>query len=126
MNSITNIGIKFQEVNNSVDLLQVASKLGAKLSSRGSHTYVGTCPTGHPSNSKRSFQVDTSIRKFKCWNCGIFGDASQLVEEVKGINKWESLKWLVEEYDLKIDLGQPQHSPKPTPKQIKERNVFGF
>ena len=58
---------------------------------------------------------------FKCFNCGIGGDAISLVEAAKGLSKWESLKWLNDDFQLGVDLGQPQHSPKPTPEEIQEQ-----
>ena len=118
----TNIGTKFQEVKNLVNLSDVATRLGASLTKQsGSNTYQGTCPTGHTSSSGKSFRVDMHQGIFYCFNCCIGGDAISLVEEVKGLTKWKSLKWLVKEFDVKIDLGQQQHSPKPTLEQIKEQ-----
>ncbi len=121
--SIKNIGTKFQEVKNLVNLSDVATRLGSSLTKQsGSNTYHGTCPTGHASSSGISFHIDMNKGLCHCFNCDIGGDAISLVEEVNGLSKWESLKWLVKEFDLKVDLGQPQHSPKPTPEEIKERN----
>ncbi|MHA1912058.1 MAG: DUF5906 domain-containing protein [Candidatus Kariarchaeaceae archaeon] len=118
----TNIGTKFQEVKSLVNLSDVATRLGASLTKQsGSNTYHGTCPTGHASSSGKSFHIDMNKGLGFCFNCGIGGDAISLVEEVKGLTKWESLKWLVKEFNVKVDLGQPQHSPKPTPEQIKEQ-----
>ena len=114
--SLTNIGTKFQEVKNLVNLSDVATRLGASLTKQsGSNTYQGTCPTGHASASGKSFHVDMNQELFHCWSCNIGGDAISLVEEVKGLSKWESLKWLNDDFQLGFDLGQPQHSPKPTP-----------
>lgn len=109
----------YQEVNDSLNIVEVATHLGATLHQQG-NSYVGTCPTGHSSNSKISFHVNNNLKRFHCWNCGIFGDAIQLVEEVKGLNKAESLKWLVNEFHLKVDLGKLQHIPKQTPEEIQE------
>jgi DNA primase len=119
--SITNIGSKFQEVKNSLNLIDVATRLGASLTKQsGSNAYQGICPTGHTSSSGKSFHIDSNLEVFHCFNCGIGGDVISLVESVKGLSKWDSLKWLVNEFNLKVDLGQPQHSHKPTPEEIKE------
>ncbi len=121
MNSITNIGNKFQEVKHQLNIKDVATRLGSKLTQQGRNTYHGTCPTGHASQSGTSFHVDTNQQVFHCFNCGIGGDVISLVEKTKGISNWESLKWLNHEYNLKIDLGQPQHNSKPTQEQIKKQ-----
>lgn len=119
----TNIGTKFQEVKSLVDLSEVATRLGARLTKQsGSNTYQGTCPIGHASSSGKSFHVDMSKELFHCFNCDIGGDTISLVEKVKGLSKWDSLKWLVKEFNVKVDLGQPQLSPKHTPEEITERN----
>jgi len=120
--STTNIGMKFQEVKNNLNLLDVVTRLGSSLTKQsGSNTYHGTCPTGHTSTSGKSFHIDMNKGLYHCFNCGIGGDVISLVEEVKKISRWEALKWLVSEFNLKVDLGQPQHYPKPTPEEIQER-----
>ena len=117
MNSITNRGI-FQEVKSSINIEEVATRLGSSLSRQGS-TLTGTCPSGHTSSSKTSFHIDNKKQLCHCFNCGIGGDAISLVEKVNKTSKWEALKWLVAEFNLKVDLGQHQHIPKQTPRRIK-------
>jgi len=86
--SITNIGLKFQEVKSLVNLSDVATRLGASLTKQsGSNTYHGTCPTGHASSSGKSFHVDMNQGLCHCWNCGIGGDAISLGEIIKGLSK---------------------------------------
>ncbi len=121
MNSITNIGNKYQEVKHRLNIIDVATKLGSKLTQQGRNTYHGTCPTGHASKSGTSFHVDSNQQVFHCFNCGIGGDIFTLVEKVYNLSSWEALKWLVDEYNLKIDLGKPQHNPKPSPEEIKKK-----
>ena len=112
----------FQEVKNSLHITDVVTRLGAQLNSQSKNTLVGTCPVGHPSSSKKSFHIDTHKQLCHCFNCGMGGDVFSVVEEVKKISKWEALKWLVEEFDLKIDTSQHQHNPKPTPAEILEKD----
>ncbi|MBI1933430.1 MAG: toprim domain-containing protein [Ignavibacteriales bacterium] len=112
-------GNPFQEINDSLNIVDVATRLGAKLHQKG-NSYIGTCPTGHPSITKISFNANNNRKRFNCWNCGIYGDAIQLVHEVKGINKVESIKWLINEFQLKINLGNLLNLPQQTPEQIQE------
>ncbi len=72
MNLITNKGI-FQEVNDSLNIVEVATRLGSTLHQQG-NSFTGTCPTGHSSSSKNSFHVNNNLKRFHCWNCGIFGE----------------------------------------------------
>lgn len=114
--------MKFQEVKNNLNLLDVATHLGSSLTKQsGSNTYHGTCPTGHASLSGKSFHVDVNKGLCHCFNCGIGGDVISLVEEVKKISKWDSLKWLVKDFSLNIKLGEQEYYPKPTPEEIQER-----
>ena len=92
-----------QEVKNSLNITDVVTRQGAQLISQNKNTLVGTCPAGHPSSSKKSFHVDTHKQLCHCFNCGMGGDVISLVESVKKICKWEAVKWLVEEFNLKFD-----------------------
>lgn len=124
MNSKTNIGKVFQEVNNRLNLADVATRLGAKLDKLGDNFYQGTCPTGHPSENGRSFSVNTKLGIFHCFSCEIAGDATELVEKVTGKSKWESLKWLISEYHLNIQLSDNFVFSNLTTEEIKEREIF--
>ena len=122
MKLITKKGNTFHEVKNSLSITDVVTRLGAQLNSQSKNTLVGTCPVGHPSSSKKSFHVDNHKQLCHCFNCGMGGDVFSVVEAVKKISKWEALKWLVEEFDLKIDTSQHQHIPRVTPEEISERD----
>ncbi len=122
MKLITKKGNIFHEVKNSLSITDVVTRLGAQLNSQSKNTLVGTCPVGHPSSSKKSFHVDNHKQLCHCFNCGMGGDVFSVVEAVKKISKWEALKWLVEEFNLKIDTSQHQHNPKLTPAEILERD----
>jgi len=118
----TRRGNIFQEVKNNLSITEVVTRLGAQLNTQSKNTLVGTCPVGHPSSSKKSFHVDTHKQLCHCFNCGMGGDVFSVVEAVKKISNWEALKWLVKDFDLKIDISQHQHNPKPTPEEIAERD----
>jgi len=121
MFSNNNIGDKFQEVKHRLNIKDVAIKLNSNLSQQGRDTYHGTCPIGHNSVSKKSFHVNTNQQLCYCFNCGVGGDAISLVEKVKGLSKWESLKWLNDTFQLNINLGNVQNNNQPTPEEEKER-----
>ena len=55
----------FQEVNDSLNIVDVATRLGAKLHQKGNY-YIGTCPTGHPSITKTSFNANNNRKRFNC------------------------------------------------------------
>ncbi|MCB9250709.1 MAG: hypothetical protein H6613_20295 [Ignavibacteriales bacterium] len=114
----------FKEVKSNLNIIDVATRLGSHLNQQKRNTLVGTCPTGHPSKSKKSFEVNTSLQLCHCYNCKMGGDVFTIVEEVKKLSKWESLKWLVKEFNLKIDTTKLQPSYKPTPEEILEKNTL--
>ncbi|MBL1215790.1 MAG: toprim domain-containing protein [Ignavibacteriae bacterium] len=121
MDLITNRGDIFREVRSRVNIVDVASRLQINLTKQGSDL-IGECPVGHASKSKKSFHIVTSHREpyFHCFNCGKGGDAVRLVSITKNINDLDAAKWLINEFNLKIDPNHLLHN-KPTPAQIKEK-----
>ncbi len=120
MNSRTKKGI-FQEVKDQIKIEDVAAKFESKLTQHTHGKLVGTCPTGHKSNSGTSFTIDTELQLCHCFNCGLGGDVFLIVEKVENKTRWESLLWLIKEFNLKIDL--PRFAVKPqTPEEIAKEN----
>lgn len=96
------------EINKHLTLDEIL-KMVPGLKKHG-HDYKGGCVTGHASNSRTSFSVNTISPTFNCFNCGVKGSYIHLVELVKfGVSSAgkgntdtfrETLKYLANKYGL--------------------------
>ena len=122
MNLITKRGDIYKEVKDNLKIEDVVTRLGSKLSQKSRYALVGTCPTGHPSNSGTSFTVDNSKQLYYCFNCCHGGDVFTIVQKTLNQSKWEALKWLVDEFKLKVDVSKLRHNTKQTQEEIDQKN----
>ncbi|MGO8896767.1 MAG: CHC2 zinc finger domain-containing protein [Isosphaeraceae bacterium] len=70
-------------VKDRIDLSAVAAALLGHPARREGHRLLWLCPfhdDHHP-----SFQVDPGCRKWRCWSCGIGGDAAELVMRIRAV-----------------------------------------
>ena len=70
-------------VKDRIDLAAVATMLLGPPAKRESRRLLWLCPfhdDHHP-----SFQVDPDRRKWRCWSCGIGGDAAELEMKLQGV-----------------------------------------
>src|SRR5262245_34369904 len=77
-------GIDWHAIKDKIVLTDVAINLLGPARERKGRRLLWTCPfhdDRHP-----SFQVDTSRGTWRCWTCGIGGDAAELVMR---INKYD-------------------------------------
>ena len=84
---------------NSLPIEQVANKLQLKLTKTGT-SLQGECPTGHPSQSKKCFSINTQQNYHHCFHCGSGGDNIELIKISKGLEFVEALDWAKSEFNL--------------------------
>ena len=91
--------LPFQKIKEAVDLLDVCSFLQIDLKKTGA-TYRGTCPV---CDEDRALAV-TPGEGFICHHkdCGIKGDAINLVSEVEGVRPYEAASILIEQFGLEF------------------------
>ena len=114
----------YQEVNDSLNIVDVAVRLGATNLTKRGNSLVGNCPTKHPSKSGTPFNLDYTRNQFNCFGCKeVKGIGSiHLVYKVTGMTIPESIKWLVKEFNLNIDPNQTLNIPKQTLKEKQEQD----
>lgn len=69
---------------------------------RVGNNYVARCPF-HPDDTP-SFYVSPSKGIFKCFGCGVGGDAVKFVSLYENIDYWEALEKLAKRYGIRINL----------------------
>ncbi len=69
---------------------------------RVGNNYVARCPF-HPDDTP-SFYVSPSKGIFKCFGCGVGGDAVKFVSLYENIDYWEALEKLAKRYGFKVNI----------------------
>jgi len=90
--------VKIRDVKE-IPILQVAEALGLHVGRHG----MALCFKGHDSHESLSIGKNN---RFKCFGCGIKGDALDLVMLVLGANTGEALKWMAHRFGAFADRGQ--------------------
>ncbi|MCS6957451.1 MAG: DNA primase [Aquificaceae bacterium] len=98
----------FRDPITKIDIVDVISSY-IELKRVGNN-YVARCPF-HPDDTP-SFFVSPSKGIFKCFGCGVGGDAVKFVSLYENIDYWEALERLAKKYNLAI----------PTKARKKEKN----
>jgi len=82
--------IDWHAIKDRIDLAAVATALLGPLARREGRRLLWLCPfhdDHHP-----SFEVDPDRRKWRCWSCGIRGDAAELVKRKNGVTFTEAAR----------------------------------
>lgn len=95
--------IDVSKIKDNVDILRVFEREGFHTKRDNATTYSTSCFTGHDSKSGNSFHIRTDTQTYKCWNCGVSGDAIKFIEEYKNMSFYDACKYLADAFN--IDLG---------------------
>ncbi len=90
----------YKDLLGKIDIVDVISSY-IELKRMGSN-YTARCPF-HPDDTP-SFYVSPSKGIFKCFGCGVGGDAIKFVSLYENIDYWEALEKLAKRYGIKINL----------------------
>jgi DNA primase len=84
-----------EQLKSSVDIVRTIEGYGVKLKRMGSTgRYLGLCP--FHTEKTPSFNVNTTMQRYKCFGCGVGGDVLNFVMELDRISFYEALKQLAE------------------------------
>lgn len=86
-----NVNQSIFDTAKAVPILQTASGLGLDLKKQGQN-YVTTCP--FHADRIPSFTVFPGSNTFRCFGCGEYGDAVDLVAKIKGISLLQAAREL--------------------------------
>ena len=84
-----------EQLKSSVDIVRTIESYGVKLKRMGSTgRYLGLCP--FHTEKTPSFNVNTTMQRYKCFGCGVGGDVLNFVMELDRISFYEALRQLAE------------------------------
>ena len=92
--TVTGTRIEWHEVRDRVDLATIATNLLGPHHQRKGKRLLWPCPfhdDHHP-----SFQVDLNRKTWRCWTCGIGGDAAELVKRFNKVDFPAAVKFLAD------------------------------
>jgi DNA primase len=87
-----------EQLKSSIDIVKVAGEYVRLKRLGATGRYVGLCPF-HQEKTP-SFNVNQTRQFYKCFGCGVGGDAIKFVEEIEGLSFWETVKMLAERYGI--------------------------
>lgn len=90
----------YQEILSKLDIVDIISAF-ISLTKKG-QSYVALCPFHNDSNP--SMSVDPRKQIFKCFVCGVGGNAISFITKYKKITFYEALEYLYENNKIDIDL----------------------
>ena len=113
-------------IKDSVEIGELSKRLGLQLKKKAGRSLQGDCPTGHDSQSHQCFSVSPEQGLFHCFNCGIAGDAIELVKLVERVDFQGALRYLAENYrpDLVEALETARSERSPETKARYERSAL--
>ena len=104
------------KVKEEADILKVMDECGIKLTKRGS-SLIACCPFHNETTP--SFHVSTSKGIYKCFGCGVSGDAIQFVRENKNVDFIDAIRLVAEWHNVTLE----EKDEAPEDKLIKEKRV---
>jgi DNA primase len=88
-----------QQILARIDIVEIVGNF-VKLKKRGAN-YLGLCPF-HNEKSP-SFTVTPSKEIYKCFGCGVSGNAIKFLMEHEKYSYVEALRWLAQKYDVAVE-----------------------
>jgi hypothetical protein len=97
------MGLNLDTLLESVDLLLLAEKAGAKMQ-RAGHEWRGSCPL-HKGDSKTAFVIydEDDPPRWYCYRCGTGGDAIALIEKWQTLDFKDSVEYLADFAGVKLE-----------------------
>lgn len=110
---------KVQEVRDRVDIVDLIGRY-VELK-RSGRNYVGKCPF-HQERTP-SFNVNPALKGYKCFGCGVGGDAIRFVMEIEGKGFVETIRKLAELYGVTLPAGLARSSG---PERSERDDAYGL
>lgn len=102
--------VDWETLKTRLDLGVIATNLlGPAPGRRGARGLWWPCPLHQDANP--SFNVDAKRGRWRCFGCGVQGDAAELVQRLQGIDFVAAIRWL----DERFGDGRPAPSRPSTP-----------
>ncbi len=83
-----------EQLKSQIDIVKVAGEYVRLKRLGATGRYVGLCPFHQEKTA--SFNVNQTRQFYKCFGCGVGGDAIKFVQEIEGLSFWEAVTMLAE------------------------------
>src|ERR1700722_7452318 len=107
-----------EEIRRRTDLVQLVGRR-VKLMRKG-RVMWGCCPF-HAEKSP-SFKVENERHAYKCFGCGVGGDAFKWLTETEGL----SFREAVEKLAAEAGVQQPKRAPNDEAREKKPKSLYNF
>lgn len=113
--------IKRETIEKVLDTARIEEVVGdfVDLKKRGS-SLIGNCPFHNEKTP--SFHVSVSKGIYKCFGCGVGGDALKFVMELEKYSYPEGIRYLANKYNIEIE--EEERSPEQAAAQDKRESLF--
>ncbi len=110
----TTLSDQIEAIKSHIDIVDIIGQF-ERMKKRG-RDYFCKCPF-HNENTG-SFSVSPAKGIYKCFGCGVSGDAIKFIQEREKLTYIEAMKWLADYYHLPLDDSSPRTYTRPTPRKI--------
>lgn len=113
--------IKRETIDKVLDAARIEEVVGdfVDLKKRGS-SLIGNCPFHNEKTP--SFHVSVSKGIYKCFGCGVGGDALKFVMELEKYSYPEGIRYLANKYHIEVE--EEERSPEQAAAQDKRESLF--
>lgn len=113
--------IKQEIIDKVLDAARIEEVVGdfVDLKKRGT-SLIGNCPFHHEKTP--SFHVSVSKGIYKCFGCGVGGDALKFVMELEKFSYPEGIKYLANKYSIEVE--EVERSPAQLAAQDKRESLY--
>ncbi|MHC8947775.1 DNA primase [Sphingobacterium hungaricum] len=115
--------IKKESIDKVLDTVRIEEVVGdfVELKKRGT-SLIGNCPFHNEKTP--SFHVSVAKGIYKCFGCGVGGDALNFVMDLEKYSYPEAIRYLANKYHIEID--EVERSPDQMAKQDKRESLFAL
>ena len=87
------------------DIVEIVEESGVKLRKSSGWLYKGVCPFHHETDG--SFFVNIRTRSYRCYGCGVYGNAIDFIMNKNGLTFIEAVRQLAKKYNIIIEEFTP-------------------
>ena len=115
--------IKKESIDKVLDTVRIEEVVGdfVELKKRGT-SLIGNCPFHNEKTP--SFHVSVAKGIYKCFGCGVGGDALNFVMDLEKYSYPEAIRYLANKYHIELD--EVERSPEQLAKQDKRESLFAL
>lgn len=99
------------KIKSAYDITEVVQQENIELHSSGPGKWKGLCP--FHTEKTPSFTVNENFQNYRCFGCGAHGDIFTFIENIRGCEFMDAVKYLASMKNIKIEFSGYEKSNKP-------------